>query len=318
MNDFPLLTIAIPTWNRPEAISERLSELAGNVPEGVEIVVYENGESDSTRNAVLPFLNNKIHYLPCPTNQGMLANFLRCIVTRQSEWLWILGDDDAVIPGGITTLVRRLAVQDDTKFITCRPIYTANGESCVVNSVQELFHATSFADALFISSTVWRRSAIQDAVGVFIESSYSMSPQLVSMLQILDANSTNGIVYPDSLVVAKINDHRWSRLEFIKRVPSVLDFVKFKKSREITARAMWPEWLWAAKDSMKEIDTHDKMVDWKYSFWIGFKQVSRYLGFLKYPIAVYFFFLVNSRFRQFGVPWKIAKFLTKRMIPPKF
>ena len=79
----PLLTIAIPTYNRSESLALLLEILAPQLDgeSRVELVISDNASSDDTSAVVASFQNRglKLIYSRNETNLGADANFVRCL-----------------------------------------------------------------------------------------------------------------------------------------------------------------------------------------------------------------------------------------------
>lgn len=94
----PLLTIAIPTYERAAALRRRFEELAEVVTPAVEVVVIDNGSTDETAAvgqaaaARYPWLRFESNVV----NLGNDANGLRLFERARGEWTWGLGDDEPV------------------------------------------------------------------------------------------------------------------------------------------------------------------------------------------------------------------------------
>lgn len=44
----PILTVAIPTWNRAQALDNCLRSVCANLPNGIEVLVSDNASTDNT------------------------------------------------------------------------------------------------------------------------------------------------------------------------------------------------------------------------------------------------------------------------------
>jgi abequosyltransferase len=115
----PLLSLCIPTYNRadllPTALESALAELAG-CPEGlVELLVSDNGSEDATPSVLEAFRARypalRVHRHP--GNLGFDANYLSCVELAQGRFVWIMGDDDAWMPGSLGTLLKVLEQDPD-------------------------------------------------------------------------------------------------------------------------------------------------------------------------------------------------------------
>jgi abequosyltransferase len=119
----PLLTIAIPTFNRAKYLRESLSTLFGQllVQPRVELLISDNASTDETPAVIEEFENRglKMHYLRNEINLGPDANFLRCFEQASGKYMWLLGDDDVVLPGGMNKILSLLATADYALVFLC-------------------------------------------------------------------------------------------------------------------------------------------------------------------------------------------------------
>lgn len=112
----PLLTIAIPTYNRSKHLGELLESLIPQLehtPE-VEIIISDNASSDNTVQVVSLYQQRSsvIKYIKNPVNIGSDANFLQCFEKSSGKYLWIFGDDDILLPGGLSKILSHLTVNE--------------------------------------------------------------------------------------------------------------------------------------------------------------------------------------------------------------
>ncbi|HVC90960.1 MAG TPA: glycosyltransferase family 2 protein [Acidobacteriaceae bacterium] len=119
----PLLTIAIPTFNRAKYLRESLSTLFDQLDAQptVELLVSDNASSDETSAVIDEFQTRglKLRYLRNEVNLGVDANFLRCFEQACGKYLWVLGDDDIVVPGGLNKILRMLEAADYALIYLC-------------------------------------------------------------------------------------------------------------------------------------------------------------------------------------------------------
>lgn len=104
----PTISICIPTYNRAGMLAELLdSIIAQGLEDEVEVVVSDDASPDDTA-AVAEGYKNKIkHYtLLCqPLNLGLDANFLAVVAAARGEYIWLMGDDDRLEPGGLARVL---------------------------------------------------------------------------------------------------------------------------------------------------------------------------------------------------------------------
>jgi glycosyltransferase involved in cell wall biosynthesis len=105
----PLLTIAIPTYNRASCLRELLPILADHLKDEsrVELIISDNASPDQTPSVVQDFVSRglRVRYIRNPHNIGPDANFLQCFEQARGKYVWIFSDDDLIIPGGIARIL---------------------------------------------------------------------------------------------------------------------------------------------------------------------------------------------------------------------
>ena len=102
------LSICIPTYNRAQHLSNCLQSLISmRKPEGFqfEICISDNGSNDNTKEVV----NNakkeiRINYNRNESNLGIARNFLKVVSMAKGEFVWLIGDDDLLLPHSLDTL----------------------------------------------------------------------------------------------------------------------------------------------------------------------------------------------------------------------
>lgn len=123
-SESPLLTIAIPTYNRSGFLSELLEVLAPQISHEprVELIISDNASSDNTSAAVDGFASAGMpcRYIRNPVNTGADANFLQCFREARGQYFWLVGDDDILVPGAVAKILDLLS-RDEYDIIFVRP-----------------------------------------------------------------------------------------------------------------------------------------------------------------------------------------------------
>lgn len=111
-NGAPLLTIAIPTHNRARFLRELLHSVEEQIKHepDVELIISDNASTDETSTVAQEFAGRGIRskYLRSSENLGADANFLNCFERASGKYVWIIGDDDLIVPGGIEKVLTHL------------------------------------------------------------------------------------------------------------------------------------------------------------------------------------------------------------------
>ncbi len=120
----PLLTIAIPTYNRSPLLGELLKILAPQLvghPE-IELLISDNASPDDTAAVVQRFVDTGlvVRYIRQPENIGADANFAACFHEARGKYFWLFGDDDIIVPGAIDEILAHISAQEyDLIYVTC-------------------------------------------------------------------------------------------------------------------------------------------------------------------------------------------------------
>ncbi|MBM3903230.1 MAG: glycosyltransferase family 2 protein [Verrucomicrobia bacterium] len=105
----PLLTIAIPSFNRNEILRQNLAVLLPQLADDCRLLILDNHCEVPLETTLAPLLRQlkpgQSQIVRHPVNIGGNANILRCFELCETEWLWILGDDDRTAPNAIATVL---------------------------------------------------------------------------------------------------------------------------------------------------------------------------------------------------------------------
>jgi glycosyltransferase involved in cell wall biosynthesis len=112
----PLLTIAIPTYNRASCLKELLSVFADQLENEsrVELIISDNASADETPSVVQDFVGRglRVRYIRNAQNVGADANFLQCFELARGKYVWLFSDDDLLVPGGLAKIISYCAAAE--------------------------------------------------------------------------------------------------------------------------------------------------------------------------------------------------------------
>ena len=103
----PLLTIAIPTYNRAKSLDLLLQSISGQLmgidDQDLEVLIFDNCSTDNTSDiAESNALRHSIFkYVKNQENIGPDNNFVKAFNSAQGQYLWMLGDDELLFDGAI-------------------------------------------------------------------------------------------------------------------------------------------------------------------------------------------------------------------------
>jgi glycosyltransferase involved in cell wall biosynthesis len=90
----PLVSVAMPTFNRPEYLRRAIEGVVAQTYTNLEILIGDNGNSAKTREVVESFNDPRITYIGREQNLGMALNVLSLCKQGSGEYFCILADDD--------------------------------------------------------------------------------------------------------------------------------------------------------------------------------------------------------------------------------
>lgn len=108
-------SVIIPTFNRAERLLRALRTVLDQKAEDFEVVVVDDGSSDSTPEVVRSLEAPRLRYLP-KDNAGVCVARNTGAAASEGQWLVFLDDDDEVLPGWLEGL--RAAI-DPTSAVVC-------------------------------------------------------------------------------------------------------------------------------------------------------------------------------------------------------
>ncbi len=122
MSTAPLLTIAIPTYNRADyldlnlrCLRNEIDRLPENSRQLIEVYVANNASTDSTADVIARHQNMPVHRFNVvnrTANIGGNANIEQCYRCANTPYVWILGDDDVILNDGLKLVLDCLAEQN--------------------------------------------------------------------------------------------------------------------------------------------------------------------------------------------------------------
>jgi len=130
-DEIPILSFAIPTWNRAEELEECLKNIVAEIQRSnanVEIFVSDNGSTDSTPQVLEKYSQkyNFIRYSRNEHNLGFDLNLINAIENSRGKYVWTFSDDDIIAEGSINKIIDVINKYD--------PSYIAlNYDQCIIS-----------------------------------------------------------------------------------------------------------------------------------------------------------------------------------------
>jgi hypothetical protein len=139
----PKLSVCISTYNRAEWLAIALQNWSDQYPtprQDVEFLVCDNASNDHTLAVVQPYLDRPdFVYHKNRTNVGMLGNLRVTAHLAQGEYMWILGDDDLLLPGAVERVLSVIKNNQDIALVYLNYSYTREDDTRNIKDMTEFF-----------------------------------------------------------------------------------------------------------------------------------------------------------------------------------
>lgn len=113
----PLLTIAIPTYNRAKFLERCLNSIVDQIKGQeslIELIVSDNCSTDNTHEVIERIILKgiPIQYIKNVENKGADFNIAQCYIMAQGKYVVAFGDDDIIVKGGLQKILEILSSGD--------------------------------------------------------------------------------------------------------------------------------------------------------------------------------------------------------------
>ena len=128
----PLVSIVVPVYNQGQYLDEALQSLLGQTYRNIEIIVLDDGSSDTTPE-VLKKYTGRLYWESQP-NMGQSSTLNKGWQMAKGEFLSYLSGDDALLPDAIATSVDYLA-RNPSAVLTYCDFHLIDPDSRVIRQV---------------------------------------------------------------------------------------------------------------------------------------------------------------------------------------
>lgn len=158
------LTIYVPTYRRSE-LRACLDSICPQLVEGVELIVSDNDTEGSARYVKDEY--RKAKYERRYFNLGGDVNVLRGLCAGSGEYVWVVGDDDTILPGTIQKLLPMLDGVDRVIHWSANSREVNAGfDGLMQDYINSLGDKSILVASTLITANVWRRDAMDVALGL--------------------------------------------------------------------------------------------------------------------------------------------------------
>ena len=119
-----LISVCIPTYNRPESLINCLNSLSLQTKKNFEVCISDNCSKKNIKKLIKPFRKKlNIKFNRNNKNLGFALNLLKVSNMAKGDFIWFLGDDDLLVENGIKRLSYLINKNDDCDFFWINSYY---------------------------------------------------------------------------------------------------------------------------------------------------------------------------------------------------
>jgi tetratricopeptide (TPR) repeat protein len=220
----PLVSILIPTHNRPDYAELALLSALGQTYPSIEIVISDNSDDDATQQRFAPYAAGQpcIRYLRAP-GLAALDNFHNCYVHAQGELVNFLMDDDLFHPEKIERMAKHFSDTQIGLVTSFRQQIDASGRGMVSTSPSTArlvesgarINGQALRRHVLLSglnvigeptTVLCRKALLGQAFGFYFERQYRIVPDMAAWLDILHVH--DAIYLPEALSYFRVHGNQ--------------------------------------------------------------------------------------------------------------
>jgi glycosyltransferase involved in cell wall biosynthesis len=160
------LTIYIPTYKR-KSLDKCLESIVSQHRNDIEIIVSDNDQDGFARDIVNKYKDYVTEYSIRKQNIGCDGNCLYGITAGSADYVWVIGDDDVLLPGAINTIMPMLnGVDRIMQFALYSRETIPYFSGTMAELINRLNDKSYVIAATLASMNVWRREVMDFKIGV--------------------------------------------------------------------------------------------------------------------------------------------------------
>ena len=161
-----LLTIYIPTYRR-DSLDDCLNSIIYQTNSNIEIIVSDNDQDGYAKEIVYGYKDYISNYSIRKQNIGCDGNCLHGITAGSGDYVWVIGDDDVLIPGAIDTIMPMLnGVDRVMQFSPYSGEVLPGFSGTMIELINNLNDKSYVIAATLASMNVWKREVMDFRTGV--------------------------------------------------------------------------------------------------------------------------------------------------------
>ncbi|MFN3998114.1 glycosyltransferase [Algoriphagus sp.] len=191
-----MLSIVIPTYNRNEKVLRLLNKIKTiNKEYKLSVVVIDNNSDVSTED----FLRNKKYQfseefkiIRNNGNVGLGGNLINSFLNCQTQWMWLLGDDDLPLEDSIQKILNEIENTSEQDFLIKFNSEAGKfpNRNLEIKGIENLIDFCDdfgyYSNMVFISNSIFKTKIILDETFYMSNAIRTMAPHLVGIYRCVE------------------------------------------------------------------------------------------------------------------------------------
>lgn len=226
------LSIVIPTFNRPEKLLNLIRKLL-SLKVSIPIIISDNHSNIPVKQLLAEnhCLSSNITIIRNKKNLGGGYNVFQCFLLCETDWMWIIGDDDEPEDNSLD-IIYSLDNSTNLENIFLVKFNSSAGffenQNLTITGLNEFYSFNSnlniFSNILFLSNSIFSIKKVMNVLSDSVHYMNSMLPQFSIVLNCLKRNNELLIIGKEYIVKhGKPNskDH-WSVIDLVSSLSSLV------------------------------------------------------------------------------------------------
>lgn len=127
----PQVSVCLATYNGERYLRRQVDSVLTQLGERDELIVTEDGSTDSTVSIIESYRDSRIKLLPCVQRLGATRAFERAIAHASGEYIFLCDQDDVWFPDKVAVLVQVLQARNVLAVVSDARVVDADGATLI-------------------------------------------------------------------------------------------------------------------------------------------------------------------------------------------
>jgi len=234
-----LLTIGIPTYNRPLQIQKQVRLILPQINSRVSLVVFDNCSKEMVKDRFTENELNQFTIIRNRCNIGGDANIARCFENCLTPWLWTLSDDDYIKSNGIEIVLDAIENNFESVFLN----FNSDHYFKTIGFKQlatEFRSSKVFGNSFAMSSCAYNLSKLQNTLHEYYSNLSSGVGTLILVLKYVQNNDQSICEFIKETPIEDYNTEvGWNYEFFIRRSRQFIEAFDNEKNQKYNRTLFW-------------------------------------------------------------------------------